>query len=150
MSEALADKSIQVRVVEWDGHGYTYYDWQRKTINDGHTVQAAVQEVYKNFPQYCVRVESRQTRARRGVDVFKCMADRKYRWVDDVYNKVMEGDEVEISLNTSQPGGPKMRYDDDEVLGEYEIAEAAGADKPGGPESSKPLAALLQRLGDLR
>ena len=141
----LADKSIRVRVTEFDGHNYNYYAWHEQTINDRRTVQAAVLEVYEQFPKYCVRVELRRPGARVGVNVFKCMADRKYRWLEDVYQMVMEGDEVEIMLLTMKPGGPGVRYDDDEVLGEYEYAESAGAHRVVGP-----VAALLRRLHALQ
>ena len=141
----VTDKSIRVRVAAYDGFSYTYYAWHDKKINDRRTVQAAVQEVYEKFPKYCARVELRRAGARLGVDVFKCMADRKYRWAEDVYQMVMEGDEVEIMLLPVKPGGPGVRYEDNEVLGEYEIDESAGADRAVGP-----LAALLRRVHALR
>ncbi len=44
MSGAVADKRIQIRVVNYDrGGGRTNYAWYAHTINERHTVQAAVQ-----------------------------------------------------------------------------------------------------------
>ena len=141
-SAELADKRIRVRVAEFDGHGYTYYDWQEKTINDRHTVEAAVREVYAPFPGYCSRVELRRPGAQVGFNVYRCMEDRKMRWAEDLYKMVMENDEVEIMLLVRQPWGPGVRYEDWEVSGEYAYHEAAGAHKAGGPG----VAALLRRL----
>ena len=154
MSGALADKHIQVRVVEFDGHFFTNHAFQEKTINDRHTVQAAVLEVYAAFPGRCARVNVWTPGAQRRVEVYRRNGRRpedELSWgMRDLYGMVVEGDEVEIVLFVMKPWGPDARYAEREVPGEDGTDEVAGTDNPGGPQFSKPLAALLQRLGDLR
>ena len=141
MSAALADKHIRVRVVEFDGLNYKYNEWQTKTINDRRTVQAVVQEVYPAFRGYCTRVELRRAGAQVGSNIYRCAEDRQMRWAENLYEMVVEDDEVEIMLNVGKPWGPEPRNEDWAVPGEYEYHEAAGAGRAVGP-----LSALLRRL----
>jgi len=147
----LADKRIQVRVATFDGQDYTYSAWQAHTINERHTVQEAVRQVYHGFPKYCRRVEVRRAGAGVGQDVYTRTEAGERRWAGNLYNMVMQNDEVEIMLFQRKPGGPRPNWQWKEVPGEYDCDEAAGAHRPGGPQHARlvGVAGLLRRMQDL-
>jgi hypothetical protein len=64
--------------------------------------------------------------ARCGDDVYRRTPEGQERWKGDLYGRVMENDEVEITLVQAKPGGPERDWPGWDVPGEYADEEAAG------------------------
>ncbi len=138
----MADKRIKVRVATYDGHDYTYSGWNEETINERHTVQQRVREVYPSFPMNCSRVELRSAGARLGVNVYKRTEEAQLSWeTGDMYKMVMENDEVEIMLLVRKPWGPGVRYEEPPALGPH--GETVTVGSQGGSTS---VGVLLRQL----
>jgi hypothetical protein len=142
-----------VRVVSYARGGVgTNYAWNPHTINDRHTVQAAVEEVYSLFPGDCARVDVMRDGRFSGVQLYNVLnttrSERQIMWARDLYSMVTENDQIEIDLFQDTPRGARESWAGHEVPGEYDLDyhEAEGTKKPAGPH----VGALLQRLGELR
>jgi hypothetical protein len=128
-------KTITVRKVERDGHGTLHSDWTTHVINSTHTLQEVVQEICPLFPRNCIQVWVTGVRrtlwSRIGNDDWD---DEAQDFLNtDQYDRISEGDELEVVVSQIKPGGPFDAWTDP---------------TPGGPKGSRMLA-LLRQLQNL-
>ena len=124
-------KRILVRVVARAADGWTESVYREHRVDGEHTVQEAVRAEYAAFPGACVRVGVRRAGALLGEDVWERDEGADAFWRAELYDAIVEGDEVDIVVAVERPGGPRQDW------------PGRGA---GGAQAARVVSALLRRL----
>lgn len=104
-AHSRADKTITVRVAQWDGFTTTYCPGTPHTINATHTLQQAISQAYTLFPRNCLRVVLRRDGAYRQALWERGDIQALYL-ATDLYDTIAASDEVVIVLRLYTPDGP--------------------------------------------
>ena len=136
-----------MRIVDFTQNDVTWWPDVSYTINEDYSVQEAVEATYR-LPGGCRRVRVRRGGDLMQLNLWDLTATSLENFRGDLYDRIEDGDEVEMEVNALCPGGPNGWVSGGRAAVDELVCDAESEPAPG-PPGARLVRDLLRELREL-